>query len=806
MPTETAELRRVLELLPGHRQQGDHYSAKCPAHDDRTASMTVKVGNNGSVLLHCFAGCSIVSICSALGLKQRDLFPPENSPSGNSNGNGKSAAPKIVAVYNYVDPDSGEILKRKVRMHPKKFFQQRPDGFGGWSNKGVDDVKSVLYRLPELNEAGFEEIVYLCNGEKAVERLRVANLIATCSAEGEGKGKWKNEYSEQLRGRRVAILQDNDKIGRTHCLYVASMLADFCEWVKIVALPGIPEKGDVYDFLAAGKTVEDLTSFVERCQVFKRPAPKQAVIIGTDEHRVASETVLALASDTDVYHRGGFLVHISREGSVGDIIRTAGSPTIVMMPLPFLRERITVNVDLLRYDQHGEIVPAHPPQWLSPAIHSRRNWPELRQLTAISDAPILRSDGTIHQSPGYDARTGVLYEPSISFPKISGSISRQDAIRHVESLYEVVKDFRFEKDIHRSAWLAGLLTPLARHAFSGPSPLFLIDANIRGAGKGMCAQTIGQIVLGRPTPVSGYIHDHVEFKKTITSFAIAGDPLVLLDNITGVFGNEALDRALTGERWSDRILGGNGMVNVALTAVWYATGNNVQVAADLARRLIHIRLDVLEEKPEEREDFEHADLAGWIARNRPELLASALAVLSGYIQAGRPEPSRKLTPFGSYEGWSGLVRQAIVWADQPDPCLTRAGLVESADSINDLVHQVVDAFHGYETPSVGIVISDLVSRLYPADRQYAPVTPDCVKMRAALEAVAGCRSGQVPSVRTISNRLKNFRRRVVDGKFLDVDRTLKGKSGVSWRVFYSKNQDEPGSAETLETLESHLRD
>ena len=46
----------------------------------------------------------------------------------------------------------------------------------------------------------------------------------------------------------------------------------------------------------------------------------------------------------------------------------------------------------------------------------------------------------------------------------------------------MVADFPFAQPEHKSTFLAFLLTALARYAFSGPAPLFLIDANVRGSG------------------------------------------------------------------------------------------------------------------------------------------------------------------------------------------------------------------------------------------------------------------------------------------------------------------------------------
>jgi hypothetical protein len=152
-------------------------------------------------------------------------------------------------------------------------------------------------------------------------------------------------------------------------------------------------------------------------------------------------------------------------------------------------------------------------------------------------------------------------------------------------------------DEHRSAWLAALLTPLGRFAFAGPAPLFLVDSNVRGAGKGLLLHCISWIVTGEQFTIATYTSDEDELRKRITSLALAGDDLVLFDNLDGDFGNAVLDAALTASIWKDRILGTNRIAFAPLYVTWYATGNNVAVAADTARRICHIRLDSPEEHP-----------------------------------------------------------------------------------------------------------------------------------------------------------------------------------------------------------------
>lgn len=168
---------------------------------------------------------------------------------------GKSRG-KIIATYDYHDT-TGKLVFQVCRMEPKSFRQRRPDGTDGWV-WSVQGVSLVPYHLPELIPAA---LVYVCEGEKDVDRLRAAGLTATCNPMG--AGKWRSEYSSHLKGKFVGVLADNDAAGRLHAQDVARKLHGIAGNVKVVDLPGLPDKGDVSDWLAAGGTPEQLRSLVE---------------------------------------------------------------------------------------------------------------------------------------------------------------------------------------------------------------------------------------------------------------------------------------------------------------------------------------------------------------------------------------------------------------------------------------------------------------------------------------------------------------------------------------------------------------
>jgi hypothetical protein len=510
------------------------------------------------------------------------------------------------------------------------------------------------------------------------------------------------------------------------------------------------------------------------------------VVLGTDEYRVADEVINALSNDPELYQRGNYLARVvSTEGDSPDtepIRRKKGSILMTQVGHQFLREQITryTRLTKIRETKDGPVeLAAHPPDWLAPAIVARENWPSFRHIEGISTSPILRYDGSILQTPGYDPTTRTLLKLSGTFPVIPNKLSKDDAVKALASLQDVFTDFPLATDASGAAVMAALLTPLARHAFDGCAPLFLIDANTPGAGKTLIAQAIATITTGSYMPVTRYPHDPVELEKRITALVIAGDPMVLLDNISGSFGNDALDAAITATEWGGRVLGQSKNIKLPLTLTWYATGNNVTVEADTTRRIIHIRLDSLDEKPEERTGFAHPQLLPWVSENRVRLLMDSLTVLSAFCQAGRPD--QNLTPYGSFEGWSNLIRNALVWAGMSDPYITRTDLLAKSDTVSQTIRQLQKLARLHDPRQQGFTVARLVKAAY-GDGYHVPSDATASSMREIIESLVLPEDGKLP-IRSLAAKLKKFRRKCLDGAYFDIDENCNDNAGVVWKLY-----------------------
>jgi hypothetical protein len=236
----------VLARLERVKRNGTGWDAACPAHHDRDPSLSVGVGDEERVLLHCHAGCSTAEILEALGLRESDLF----------SSNGHKAERAIVSRYDYLDAEA-HLVYQVVRFAPKEFRQRRPDGRGGWiwNLKGVE---RVLYRLPDVRTAvAAGGRVYVTEGEKDADAA--AALGETATTNPGGAGKWRDEYSDALRGAsEILVVADNDEAGIRHAQQVEQSIrsrlgADTP--VRVV----LPRTGkDLSDHLAAGHSVDEL--------------------------------------------------------------------------------------------------------------------------------------------------------------------------------------------------------------------------------------------------------------------------------------------------------------------------------------------------------------------------------------------------------------------------------------------------------------------------------------------------------------------------------------------------------------------
>jgi len=272
----------ILSKLPDVKRNGNGWMARCPAHDDGRASLSVAVGDDGRALVHCHAGCTPEAIVSAMGLRLADLMPchdrrpcpsPRAATTTKKSGRRRKNDPTVYATaqdaigelerkhgthsaaWTYHDA-AGEVVGMIVRWDTAGDKDIRPvsKSAKGWIVGGMPEPRP-LYRLPELL-ASPDERVYVCEGEKATDAAVSIGLLATTSPHGCESAKTADWGP--LAGRDVVILPDNDAAGQGYVQDVMSILLklDPATTVKVVELPDLPPKGDIYDWVEAHDATE----------------------------------------------------------------------------------------------------------------------------------------------------------------------------------------------------------------------------------------------------------------------------------------------------------------------------------------------------------------------------------------------------------------------------------------------------------------------------------------------------------------------------------------------------------------------
>ena len=315
----------------------------------------------------------------------------------------------------------------------------------------------------------------------------------------------------------------------------------------------------------------------------------------------------------------------------------------------------------------------------------RGEW-RLPPLNGIASAPLLREDGTIQSTEGYDVASAMWRE---NVPDLSGYVPDQptadDAASALLLIRETFKTFCFadaetmEDSAMRtgvvntsvppgkdeSGFLAALLTAVCRPSLHLAPGVLLRAAPMSGAGagKGLLARCISIIAFGRePHAVTGGASAE-ELEKRIAAELIEGSPVLFLDNLNNTAFKSSLLASVITERPSRvRLLGRSQMVPLSASSLVILTGNGLTVSEDLARRFIVVEFDPRTEDPEARSFT--TDIRTDVTHRRAELLAAALTIWRWGRTAHGIGPGRTL---GSFEQWCGWVRDPLLALGCKDP-------------------------------------------------------------------------------------------------------------------------------------------
>jgi hypothetical protein len=292
----------------------------------------------------------------------------------------------------------------------------------------------------------------------------------------------------------------------------------------------------------------------------------------------------------------------------------------------------------------------------------------VRKLRGVTHTPLVRRDGSILDTPGFDTSTGLYFLPldGLEVPPVPDEPSADQLAAAVRMLYEVVPDqggFPFRSDDHRANFLGLMLTPLMRELCPPPYKLGVFDAPQSRTGKTLLSKVLRTLhggVFRSSVPA-----DEAEWSKTLSTILnVTSAPIITFDNVRGELTSGTFDGLLTEDTFNARQLGvTDKMIMRRNDRVWTITSNNAKLGGDLAKRALWVSINANRTDPEARSGFRHPDLIDWITCNRGELLGALLTLVRAWVVAGRPAPSLPGTDI--WRHWTSTVRAVLEHAGVP---------------------------------------------------------------------------------------------------------------------------------------------
>jgi putative DNA primase/helicase len=488
------------------------------------------------------------------------------------------------------------------------------------------------------------------------------------------------------------------------------------------------------------------------------------------------DAIAEMADEANIYIWGGSLFRIYRlkEPDEGHIKRPAGAVLLHRVDAAHLAEIATMAASHFRYDKRSDgWRPMDCPRRAADAVLSRGHWPKLSPLHGVVEAPTLTTKGYLVDGAGYH-HSGLFLAcvpPGYTRPPVAPT--QADAQAAIGRLQEAIATFPFVSDADHVAGVAAVMTALVRRSLPS-APMVAITAPTPGTGKSLLAEVVAAISLGRQAAMLALGDDEAETEKRLYSALLAGDSLLIADNIETQLKGALLCQILTAPSVQFRPLGASVMATVPTHTTLIATGNNLSIIGDLRRRVMLIRLDAATERPEQR--IFNRDALAYVSYKRGELIRDALTVSLAYIAAGSPIIDG-LAPYGGFSDWDRLVRRPLVWAGMPDP-LTPADVLRETDPDLETTRSMFSAWH-MTFSDKAVTVAEAIARARASiPRLDGGSDPHHPELRDAIQAAAGDKLDS----RRLGFWLRKHRDRIVDSLQLRQAEADSHAKVARWRV------------------------
>jgi hypothetical protein len=400
---------------------------------------------------------------------------------------------------------------------------------------------------------------------------------------------------------------------------------------------------------------------------------------------------------------------------------------------------------------------------------------DLPRVDGVVHTPPVDTDGNIRMTPGYDGATRLIYipKPGFKLPSLPRKPSAKHIKRAVRAIRELLVDFPFDGQPSRANAIAALLTLMLRPAIPGRVPMFPFDAPSVGAGKGLLVDCFSVVYGGQAAAKMAECGSAEELSKTITAVLVEGALMIVIDNVTRPLNQPQLAVLITASEWKGRVLGSNATVSIEHCCVVFATGNNLELGPDIARRVCLVRLVPKEFRPYERTGFKHSELLNWVAAQRGCLVWACLVLARAWFVAGCPAPHVKT--LGSFEEWGRVIGGILEFAGIEGFLGNRETVQSRGDQDGQEHAAVITEIRDLLVGDTPFTVADLIN--HPNGPMWDRIVP--AKMH---------RDGQVDLSRALGKFFASIEGRALNEDGLRIVRLPKKEHGaIVWQVLEGPN-------------------
>lgn len=400
-----------------------------------------------------------------------------------------------------------------------------------------------------------------------------------------------------------------------------------------------------------------LLEFIGIRNVEARNKPVIRIVPG-DLHLVVDAAEKELAARGHHYQAGGLIVSIATDPATGD-------PSIIPTSSPALARELSITASWEKHDaRSNDWNRCDPPTKHVAILYDSQKFNHLLPLAGVARQPYFReSDGELITQAGYDIasqRFGVFDAGQF----LIKDKTLEAACNALISLKELISEFHFVGPADKSATLSAIFTAVVRPTLAY-APGYHIKAPIMGTGKSYLCDLIGAFAGPGGNAKVSYPKTSDEATKVILSLLLTGPAVIEFDDMdTDWIPHGTINRMLTAEHITDRILGVSKTAKVSTRTLFLGSGNNVGPIRDLLRRVVTIHLDPRCATPATLSY--NGKPVDKVRKNRGAYVAAVLTIILAWREAGSPKAGvENIATFG--DAWADYCRHPLIWLGLADP-------------------------------------------------------------------------------------------------------------------------------------------